>query len=453
MPEQHLVVLLVKIAVAASLASLLVRFSAFKRLLLIEERSALERLGMSLALVAVFGGGLAVRLITKDTYKAADVGLEACLIAGFVGGYVPGLLCGILISLPAMFAGELLSTPLFAAVGVLGGLVRDGAPDPEEIWSFSPFLDRNIYRVIRHRADRPTMLFRLWFLLAIVAAEGLRFLGREIFTDRMIFNLYPPAESAASLPMWGAVWLSTMFAVLLPIKIWANARTEVRLEEQRRLAQEARLRALTSQINPHFLFNTLNSITSLVRTNPDSARQVILKLSSILRRLLRRHDNFTSLRDELAFLDDYLSIEMVRFGDKLRFTKEVDEDVRDAMIPSMILQPIVENSLKHGLAAKVEGGAIRFKAWRDSGRLHLLIEDDGVGIPEANLAKLFEQGIGISNVKERLQVLFGTDYRMWIDSKPGEGTRTGIEIPSRAPAAVATAAAGVLPSTGGSARI
>jgi sensor histidine kinase YesM len=97
----------------------------------------------------------------------------------------------------------------------------------------------------------------------------------------------------------------------------------------------------------------------------------------------------------------------------------------------MVLQPIVENSLKHGLAGKVEGGTIRFKAWQGGGRLHMLIEDDGVGIPEANLAKLFEQGIGISNVKERLQVLFGTDYKMWIDSKPGEGTRTGIELPAK----------------------
>ena len=435
MAEQLLVTLLVKVAVAASLASLLVRFRAFKQILLTEERSVYERTGLALSLAAVFGGALAVRLITKNTYRAADVGLEGCLIAGMVGGYVPGLLCGVLISIPAMFAGELLSMPLFAAVGVLGGMVRDGAPDPEEVWGFSPFLDKNIYRVIRHNADRPTMFFRMWFLLAMLLAEAMRFVGREIFTSRAIFNLYPDEPGHPGL--MGAVWLSTMFAVLLPIKIWANARTELRLEEQRRLAQEARLRALTSQINPHFLFNTLNSITSLVRTNPDTARQVILKLSNILRRLLRRHDNFTTLREELAFVDDYLSIEMVRFGDKLRFVKDVEEGTRDAMVPSMVLQPIIENSLKHGLSGKVEGGTIRFKAWQSGDRLHLLIEDDGVGIAEANLAKLFEQGIGISNVKERLQVLFGADYKMWIDSKPGEGTRTGIEIPSRAREAAA----------------
>jgi len=428
--EQHLVILLVKVAVAASLASLLVRFRAFKAVLLVEQRSLLERLGLAGAIIVAFGGALVVRLVTRNTYKAADVGLEGCLIAGLVGGYVPGLLCGVLISLPSMlFAGELLSMPLLAAVGVMGGMLRDAAPDPEEIWSVSPFLDRNIYRTIRQHADRPIFFYRLWFLLTLVSAEGVRYLGSQIFPAGAIFHLYPPEAGRPGL--MAVTWLSTMFAVLLPIKIWANARVEIRLEEQRRLAQEAQLRALTSQINPHFLFNTLNSIASLVRTNPDTARQVIHKLSSILRRLMRRHDNFTSLREELAFVEDYLSIEIVRFGDKLRFVREVADGSLDTMVPSMVLQPIVENSVKHGLSGKVEGGTVRFRAWLADERLHLVVEDDGVGIPEANLAKLFQQGIGISNVKERLQVLFGTDFRMWIDSKPGEGTRTGIEIPSQ----------------------
>ena len=99
------------------------------------------------------------------------------------------------------------------------------------------------------------------------------------------------------------------------------------------------------------------------------------------------------------------------------------------MVPSMLLQPIIENSIRHGLSSKVEGGMIRVRSSVADGKLLLVVEDDGVGIPEARLATLFEQGIGVSNVNERLKVLFGQDYRMWIDSKPGEGTRTGIEIP------------------------
>jgi two-component system LytT family sensor kinase len=149
----------------------------------------------------------------------------------------------------------------------------------------------------------------------------------------------------------------------------------------------------------------------------------------VLRRLLRKHDNFNSLRDELSFIDDYLGIETVRFGDKLRFEKDVDDDTLDMLVPSMLLQPLVENSIKHGLSSKVEGGSIRISAHRDGPRLRLVVEDDGVGIPESRLATLLEQGIGVSNVNERLKVLFGNDYRMWIDSQPGRGARIEIEIP------------------------
>jgi len=124
-----------------------------------------------------------------------------------------------------------------------------------------------------------------------------------------------------------------------------------------------------------------------------------------------------------------MAIELVRFGEKLRFVKEIDPGTLDALVPSMMLQPIVENSIRHGLSSKVDGGMIRVRSRIVDGRLHLLVEDDGVGIPEPKLATLFEQGIGVSNVNERLKVLFGNGYRMWIDSKAGEGTRTGIEIP------------------------
>ena len=194
---------------------------------------------------------------------------------------------------------------------------------------------------------------------------------------------------------------------------------------------EARLAALSSQINPHFLFNTLNSVTALIRLNPEQARQVVHKLSKILRRLLRQQDNLTTLGEELSFIDDYLAIEMVRFGDKLRFVKEIDPATLDMLVPSMLLQPLVENSIRHGLASKVDGGTIRVRSQMADGRLQILVEDDGVGIPEAKLATLFEHGIGVNNVNERLKVLFGGDYRMWIDSRLGEGTSTGIELPEQ----------------------
>jgi two-component system, LytTR family, sensor kinase len=248
------------------------------------------------------------------------------------------------------------------------------------------------------------------------------------FSPKAVFSIYPGWQNPHPLTIV-AIYVATVFAVVLPLKIWNNTRNEKKLEEQHRLLMQARLEALTSQINPHFLFNTLNSVSSLIRTNPNQARLMVLKLSNILRRLLKKHDNFSALRDELDFIEDYLSIEVVRFGDKLRFEKDVDAETLDMLVPSMLLQPLVENCIKHGLSSKVEGGTIRIRTRRMDARLHLLVEDDGVGIPEAKLATLLEQGIGVSNVNERLKVLFGTDYRMWIDSHAGRGTRIEIEVP------------------------
>ncbi len=217
----------------------------------------------------------------------------------------------------------------------------------------------------------------------------------------------------------------------MPIRIWGSFRTEKQLELQHVRLTEARLIALTNQINPHFLFNTLNSISTLIRLDPDRARTLIYRLSKILRRLLRKAENLSPLGEEISFIDDYLGIEMVRFGEKLKFQKDIDAKTLDRLVPSMILQPIIENSIKHGLANKIEGGTVRLSTWLERNRLFICVEDDGLGIEESKLATLFEQsgGVGVTNVDERLRVLFGTDYRMEIDSAPGQGTKTLIEIP------------------------
>ena len=264
--------------------------------------------------------------------------------------------------------------------------------------------------------------------LTILFAEFLRGTLDLVVDEKLLFSIQGNWQNM-DWPSTVAVYVTTVFCVGVPLKIWNNTRNEMNLEAQSRLLNESRLRALTSQINPHFLFNTLNSISSLVRTNPEQARTTILKLSNILRKLLRKDDNLTPLRDELAFIDDYLSIEMVRFGEKLKFIKEVEPQTLDRLVPSMLLQPIVENSIKHGLSKKLNGGTIRLRSRLVESNLEIVIEDDGVGIDESKLENLFEQGIGVSNVNERLKVLFDGEYRMYIDSKPGEGTRTQLDIP------------------------
>jgi two-component system LytT family sensor kinase len=193
--------------------------------------------------------------------------------------------------------------------------------------------------------------------------------------------------------------------------------------------------ALTSQINPHFLFNTLNTVSSLIRFDPDMARGVVLKLSNILRRLLRKHETFVPLREELEFIDDYLDIEVIRFGrDKLQIFKEIDEDALETFVPSMLLQPMVENSIKHGLGPRLEGGEIHIRTRRLDGRLLIEIEDNGMGISTERLAEVYGGGIGISNVHERLRLLYGDQFKMDIRSQEGQGTQIHIEIPELATA-------------------
>jgi two-component system LytT family sensor kinase len=419
MPGNYFLPLLLKLGVMASIASILARSNAFKAILMLENRTLNQRVSLSLWVSIVFGASVATRVLAP-TYKVADMGLEGSLIAGIMGGYVTGLLSGVIISLPAAFNSEHTVMPLLAGIGVFGGLLRDLAPDPEEIWRFT-FFDLSIYRFFKESKNYRRASFHLLFFVGILLAEAVR-QGMNRFAANQALFPRPNLEIAAE-------YLTTVFAVFIPLKIWNSMRNEKKLEEQERLLAEARLAALTSQINPHFLFNTLNSVSSLIRTDPNQARVMVLKLSKVLRRLLRKHEHFSTLRDELSFIEDYLSIELVRFGDKLRFERDVAENTLDMLVPSMLLQPLVENSIKHGLSSKVEGGTIRIRAERSETKLNLLVEDDGIGIPEAKLATLLDRGIGVSNVNERLKVLFGNQYRMWIDSQPGHGTRIQIEVP------------------------
>ncbi|HTU46486.1 MAG TPA: histidine kinase [Bryobacteraceae bacterium] len=435
---EQLAALLIKVAVSASIASILMRFGSIQKILFRDERSVSDRLKLAFIFSILYGGSAGVRILSHDQYPAIDLAMEGALIAGMLGGYVSGLITGLCVSIPDMFTGNWMSMPLYAAAGLLGALMHDLAPQREDIWYFSPFVDLNLWRLLRQilRLNRSAIqrrvVERAAFNIAcnaiVILTEMLRwgvYFTFQVHRTFFLFERKPPVNN------WtlAASAATTLFAVSLPLRIWSSYRAERQLEAQRARLTEARLAALTNQINPHFLFNTLNSISTLIRIDPDSARSMIYKLSNILRRLLRKTESFSPLREEISFIDDYLAIEMTRFGDKLHFLKEVEENTLDRLVPSMILQPIIENSIKHGLASKVEGGMVRLRAWLEDTRLHILIEDDGVGIQEEKLGDLFEQGIGVSNVNERLRVLFGPGYRMLIESKPGQGTRTLIEIP------------------------
>jgi two-component system LytT family sensor kinase len=210
---------------------------------------------------------------------------------------------------------------------------------------------------------------------------------------------------------------------------------------------EARLDALQRQINPHFLFNTLNSITSLVRVQPELAREMIVKLANILRVLLKEREAFVPFSEELSFTDDYLAIEVVRFGDKLKVVKDIDPETLPAMVPSMLLQPLIENSIKHGLEPRISGGSVTLRSrLMSDGRVMLEVEDDGVGMeperdppgPVSGMARAAGTGtgIGMKNVRERMQVLYGPSADVEIVSRPGRGTKVRLVMPVIEPGAV-----------------
>src|SRR5438128_4404208 len=215
-----------------------------------------------------------------------------------------------------------------------------------------------------------------------------------------LYQLAPYTKASAWMMV--VVILTTVLAVATPIKIWNNARIEHRLQEQEKLLLAAKIEALANQINPHFLFNTLTSISSLIRTQPETARMLITKLSGLLRRLMRATDHFVTLREELESIDEYLAIEVVRFGPQLRVDKQIAPHTLDVVVPSMILQPLVENSIKHGLSRKVGGGRITIRTMVRDGSVIIEVHDDGLGMTEERLVEALGGGIGLSNVCERL---------------------------------------------------
>ncbi len=235
------------------------------------------------------------------------------------------------------------------------------------------------------------------------------------------------------------VWVAAPINVGIALKVWNALRVEMSLEEQKRLLLEARLDALQRQINPHFLFNTLNSIASLVRSQPELAREMTVKLANILRALLKDHDSYVPLREELKFTDDYIDIEVVRFGaDKLRVEKEIDPLTLEVMVPSILLQPLIENSIKHGLEPRIHGGTVTLRSRLEGDRIFIEVADDGVGMTSgpASALRRTGAGIGMKNVQERLEVLYGNQARFSVTSNPGRGTLVSIEIPVVLPGAL-----------------
>ena len=245
------------------------------------------------------------------------------------------------------------------------------------------------------------------------------------------------ALQSATWPEGGAVFYLGRFyegLALSLIVFVADGIMERSREEHAREVREARLAtqlsnaqlsALGMELQPHFLFNTLNAIASLVHSDPNAADRMIARLSTLLRRTLDAgREPLATLEEELSLLELYLDIQRVRFGDRLQVRIDVADDARGAQVPRLLLQPLVENAMQHGLAPKLGRVSLDVQAQRVDMTLHLEVRDDGVG-----LAPSIQEGTGLTNTRARLQQLYSQHHRIELATQPSGGTRVHLAFP------------------------
>lgn len=418
-----LITILIQLGIVAAVSTIYVRFDTFKRMLFNEDLGRKRKLYLMAHFGAIFGIGVFARLLLN--YQAADLTLVSCLLVGMLAGPAAGAGVGIIVGIPPVLFGEYLSLPFAIVCGVSGGLIYLKERSLEKRMDFSPLsilkIQNFIKEIFSRRSVPPQMLI---IIFGMILTLGNIFISSR-FESSYLFGLH--SENSFVII---CIVLSTFANIGIPLKIWNNTRVELLLGEKELKLTEARLEAIKSKIKPHFLFNTLNTIYSSIRNDPSRARAIVLRLSEVLRSVLDVKGEFSKLSDEINIIESYLSIEEARFGQgRVRFDKEISQDVADQYVPVMLLQPIVENCVKHGISKNVDSGIIKLKAEKANGRLSISLTDNGAGIPSYRLPVIKREGIGLSTIDERLKVLFDNDFIFEIKSEQQKGTTVRIEIP------------------------
>lgn len=292
--------------------------------------------------------------------------------------------------------------------------------------------------------ERPKWIARLpalllaGLLIAFAMEVVLQFFRTELFPT-------PRRRAAPFIPLLGVGRFRLLNQFVLYLAVLAAGfareyfvRDQRRQQEAMRLQQDAvrlqeqltqaRLDTLRMQLNPHFLFNTLHAISALVERDPGGVRRMIARLSELLRHTIdSRGGDQVPLREELAFLQRYVDIMEVRFQGKLRIEREIDPAVLEALVPSLILQPIVENALEHGASRSASEGRVEIRAWRESDMLRLSVRDNGPGLDDTRGRG--EGGVGLANTRARLDQLFGEEAGVTLAPAPGGGVIAEIRLP------------------------
>ncbi|WP_204039898.1 sensor histidine kinase [Acrocarpospora phusangensis] len=269
---------------------------------------------------------------------------------------------------------------------------------------------------------------------ALAGARAVAASGRPYLADGVVaVPLVVDGRVVGALLACDAEVTGGLVRTVAEVGRWVSGQLELaELEVSRRRAVDAETRALRAQISPHFVYNSLTTIASFVRTDPERARELLVDFADFTRYSLRRARDFTTLADELTCVDRYLLLERARFGDRLRFSVQVAPEVLAVPVPFLCLQPLVENAIKHGMPGEVR------VVIRDAGpEAHISIEDDGVGMEPARVRDVLgddhEGGIGLSNVDSRLRQIYGQDYGLVVETAPGKGTRIRLRVPKYRP--------------------
>lgn len=221
---------------------------------------------------------------------------------------------------------------------------------------------------------------------------------------------------------------------------WMSGQLELaELDQQRTALMAAELRALRAQISPHFVYNSLAAIASFVRTDPERARSLLLEFADFTRYSFRRHGDFTTLAEELRSIEQYLVLEKARFGDRLRVVTRVAPEVLNVTLPFLCVQPLVENAVRHGLAAKQGTGTVTVEALDEGAECVITIEDDGVGVEAETVRRALSgqtatDSVGLGNVDERMRTVYGNEYGIVVETAPGLGTKVTMRVPKFSPA-------------------
>lgn len=339
-----------------------------------------------------------------------------------------GWLRALILALSGGVAATLLLAPIYALEGFGPGRAIAAAavmamPGALLVWGALRFC-RSL-----HHADRPGSA-----LAAAHAAAAVTFALLWTAMIYLLVRLSSPAAAWQFLTMW-APWqmLDGLLLYAATAGIAQTIWTRQRLAELKLATTRAELHALRAQLSPHFLFNSLNSMIQLAEEDPAATQAALLRLAELLRHVTRSGSDDpgeVAFEDELAFIRNYLALERLRLGDRLRIVEAIDPDTLDMSVPSFLLQPLVENAVQHGIAPRRSGGTLRLSASLDGNRLMLEVNDDGMGCADA--AWHGRQGLGLDIVRRQLDVRFPRQSEMTIGSAPGEGFSVRITLPATA---------------------